>query len=96
MLKLTQTYTQKLLRVKPLEISSITGTFASDSDEVHLVAGEFGHAEELGVRQCVLPKSEEIECPANLRVQIPTVATPRASCRVDPYLDNGRIREGHL
>ena len=63
MLKLIRTHTQKLLRVKPLEISSTADTFASDSDDVHLVANKFGHAEELGVRQCVLPKSEEIECP---------------------------------
>jgi hypothetical protein len=63
MFKLTQTYIQKPLRVKPLEISSSADAIASDSDEVHLVTDEFGHAEELGVRQCVLPKSEEIECP---------------------------------
>ena len=44
-----------------MEISGIAGAFASDNDEVHLVAGEFGQAEELGVRQCDLPKSEEIE-----------------------------------
>jgi hypothetical protein len=63
MIKPIQTYTQKLLRVKPLEISSTADAFASDNDEVHLVADEFAHAEELGVRQCGLPKSEEIECP---------------------------------
>jgi hypothetical protein len=49
--------------VKPLEISSTADAFASDSDKVHLVTDEFGQAEELGVRQCDLPKSEEIECP---------------------------------
>ena len=63
MLKPIQTYTQKPLRVKPLEISSTADSIARDSDKVHLGADEFGHAEELGVRQCVLPKSEEIECP---------------------------------
>ena len=63
MLKTSQTYTHKPLRVKPLEISGTADAFASDSDEVHLVADEFGQAEELGVRQCDLPKSEEIECP---------------------------------
>ena len=46
-----------------MKISSAADTFASDSDEVHLVADEFGHAEELGVHQCDLLKSEEIECP---------------------------------
>ena len=49
--------------MKPLEISRTADTFASESDEVHLVADEFGQAEELGFRQCNLPKSEEIECP---------------------------------
>ena len=63
MLKPTQTHTQKPLRVKPLEISSTADTFASKSDEVHLVPEEIGHTEELGVHQCDLPKSEEIECP---------------------------------
>ena len=63
MLKPIQTYTQKPLRVKTLKISRTTDAIASDSDEVHLVAHEFGNAEELGVRQCKLPKSEEIECP---------------------------------
>ena len=43
-----QTYTQKPLRVKPLEISSTADAFSSGSDEVHLVADEFGQAEELG------------------------------------------------
>ena len=50
MLKPTQTHTQKPLQVKPLEISSTADAFASDNDEVHLIAGEFGQAEELGVR----------------------------------------------
>ena len=40
----------KPLRVKPLEISIIADAIASDGDEVHLVADEFGHAEELGFR----------------------------------------------
>ena len=52
-LKPIQTYTQKPLRVKPLEIYSTADAIASDSYEVHLVADEFGHAEELGVRQTV-------------------------------------------
>ena len=43
-------YTQKPLRVKPLEISGSADAFASDTDKVHLVAEEFGQAEELGVR----------------------------------------------
>ena len=49
--------------MKPLEISSTADAIANDIDEVHLVTNEFGHTEELGVCQCELPKSEEIECP---------------------------------
>ena len=56
-------YIHKPLRVKPLEISGTAHAFASDSDEVHLVADEFVQAKELGFRQYNLPKSEEIECP---------------------------------
>ena len=82
--------------MKPLEISGTAHAFASDSDEVHLVADEFVQAKELGVRRCDLPTVRKLNAPTNLRVQIPTIAAPRASCRVDPYPDNGRIREGHL
>ena len=49
--------------MKSSEISRTVEAFASDSDGVHLVVDEFGHAEELGFHQCDLPKSEEIECP---------------------------------
>ena len=49
--------------MKPLEISRTADEFSRDSDEVRLVVDEFGQAEELGFRQCDLPKSEEIECP---------------------------------
>ena len=72
----SKSYTYQSLRVKPLEISSTTDAFASDSDEVHLVADEFGQAEELGVRQCDLPTMRKLSAPTNLRVQIPTVAAP--------------------
>ena len=66
MLKLSQTYThKKLLQVKPLEISSTADAFASDSDEVHMVADEFGLAEELGVRQCELPTVRKLSALTN-------------------------------
>ena len=82
--------------MKPLEISKTADAFASASDEVHLVTDEFGQAEELGFCQCNLPTMRKLSASTNLRVQISTVAAPRASCRVDPYPDNGHIREGHL
>ena len=46
----SKSYTYQSLRVKPLEISGTDDDFASGSDKVHLVADEFGHAEELGFR----------------------------------------------
>ena len=82
--------------MKPLEIFRTADEFASNSDEVHLVADEFGQAEELGFSQHNLPKVRKLSAPTNLRIQIPTVDLPQASCRVDPYPDNGHIREGHL
>ena len=75
--------------MKPLEISGTTDEFASGNDEVHLVADEFGHAKELGFRQCDLPIVSKLSASTNLRVRILTVAAPWASCRVDPYPDNG-------
>ena len=69
MLKTSQTNTLKPLRVKPLEISNTADAFASDSDEVHLVADEFGQAEELGVRRCELPIVSKLSALTKLRVQ---------------------------
>ena len=90
-----QTYTYKNRFEKPLEIFGSAEAFSSDSDEVHLVADAFDQAEELGFRQCDLPKVRKLSARANLRVQIPIVAMSRASCRVDPYPDNVHTREGH-
>ena len=49
--------------MKPLEISYSSVTFFSDRDEVLLVADEFALTEELGIRQCGLPTSEEHDSP---------------------------------
>ena len=94
MLKPTQTHTQKPLQVNPLEISSIAYAFASDNDEVHLVAGEFGHAEELGVRSAICLQVRKLSAPTNLTVQIPTVAAPHACCWVDPILTTVESEKG--
>ena len=50
-------------RVKPLEISYSSVNFFSDRDEDLLVSEEFVLAEELGIRQCGLPTSEEHDSP---------------------------------
>ena len=55
----SKSYTYQSLRVKPLEISYSSVNFFSDRDEVLLVADEFVLTEELGIRQCGLPTSEE-------------------------------------
>ena len=55
--------------MKPLEISGIADEFASDNDEVHMVADEFGHAEELGFHQCDLHIVRKLSALTKLRVQ---------------------------
>ena len=82
--------------MKPLEISSTADAIASDSDEVHLVAEEFGTPGSWEFASAIFLKVRKLSAPMNLRVQILTVVALHASCRVDPYPDNGQIREGHL
>jgi hypothetical protein len=50
-------------RVKPLEISYSSVKFFSDRDEDLLFSEEFVLTEELGIRQCRLPTSEEHDSP---------------------------------
>ena len=59
----SKSYTYQSLRVKPLEISYSSVNFFSDRDEVLLVSEEFVLTEELGIRQCGLPTSEEHDSP---------------------------------
>ena len=59
------THTQSF-RVKPLEISYSSVIFFRDRNEVLLVSEEFVLTEELGIRQCGLPTSEEHDNPENL------------------------------
>ena len=60
---ISKSYTYQSLRVKPLEISYSSVIFFSDRDEVLLVSEEFVLTEELGIRQCGLPTSEEHDSP---------------------------------
>ena len=59
----SKSYTYQSLRVKPLEISYSSVIFFNDRDEVLLVSEEFVLTEELGIRQCGLPTSEEHDSP---------------------------------
>ena len=66
----SKSYTYQSLRVKPLEISYSSVNFFSDRDEVLLVSDEFVLTEELGIRQCGLPTSEEHDSPEEFEPQI--------------------------
>ena len=66
----SKSYTYQSLRVKPLEISYSSVIIFSDRDEVLLVSEEFVLTEELGIRQCGLPTSEEHDSPEEFEPQI--------------------------
>ena len=91
----SKSYTQSL-RVNPLEISYSSVNFFSDRDEVLLVSEEFVLTEELGIRQCGLPTSEEHDSPEEFDSQISDrcCATRQLSQNIFP--PNGYIIEGHL
>jgi hypothetical protein len=65
-----KSYTYQSFRVKPLEISYSSVKFFSDRDEVLLFSEEFVLTEELGIRQCGLPTSEEHDSPEEFDTQI--------------------------
>ena len=67
---ISKSYTYQSLRLKPLEISYISVNFFSERDEVLLVSEEFVLTEELGIRQCGLPTSEEHGSPEEFDSQI--------------------------
>ena len=67
---ISKSYTYQSLRVKPLEISYSSVNFFSDRDEDLLVSEEFVLTEELGIRQCGLPTSEEHDSPEEFDSQI--------------------------
>ena len=70
MILISKSYTYQSFRVKPLEISYSSVNFFSDRDEVLLVAEKFVLTEELGIRQCGLPTSEEYDSPEEIEPRI--------------------------
>ena len=56
--------------MKLLEISYSSVNFFSDRDAVLLVIEDFALTEELGIRQCGLPTSEEHDSPEEFDSQI--------------------------
>ena len=92
----SKSYTYQSLRVKPLEISYSSVNFFSDRDEVLLVSEEFVLTEELGIRQCGLPTSEEHDSPEEFESQISDRCCAARQLSKISYPPNGHIIEGHL
>ena len=67
---ISKSYTYQSVRVKPFEISYSSVNFFSNRNEVLLVSKEFVLTEELGIRQCGLPTSEEHDSPEEFEPQI--------------------------
>ena len=92
----SKSYTYQSLRVKPLEISYSSVIFFSDRDEVLLVSEEFVLTKELGIRQCELPTSEEIDSPKEFVSQISDRCCPMRELSQNILPPNGHVIEGHL
>ena len=82
--------------MKPLEISYSSVNFFSDRDEVLLVFEEFVLIEELGIRQCGLPTSEEHDSPEEFEPQIFDRCCATRQLSQNIYPPNGHIIKGHL
>ena len=92
----SKSYTYQSLRVKPLEISYSSVNFFSDRDEVLLASKEFVLIEELGIRQCGLPTSEEHDSPEEFDSQISDRCCAMRQLSQNIYPPNSHIIEGHL
>ena len=92
----SKSYTYQSLRVKPLEISYSSVSFFGDRDEVLLVSEEFVLTEELGIRQCELPTSEEHDSPEEFDTQNSDRCCVMRQLSQNIYPPNGHIIEGHL
>ena len=82
--------------MKPLEISYSSVIFFSDRDKVLLVSEKFVLTEELGIRQCGLPTSEEHDSPEEFDTQISDCCFAMRQLSQNIYPPNGHITEGHL
>ena len=92
----SKSYTYQSLRVKPLEISYSSVIFFSERDEVLLVSEEFVLTEELGIRQCGLPTSEEHDNHEEFDSQISDRRCATCQQSQNIYPPNGHIIEGNL
>ena len=79
-----------------MEISySLVNSF-SDRDEDFLVSEEFVLTEELGIRQCGLPTSEEHDSPEEFDSQISDRCCAMRQLSQNIFPPNSHIIEGHL
>ena len=92
----SKSYTYQFLRVKPLEISYSSVNLFSDIDEDLLVSEEFVLTEELGIRQCGLPTSEEHDSPEEFDSQTSDRCYAMRQLSRNIFPPNGNIIEGHL
>src|SRR5215216_6534255 len=89
------THTQSF-RVKPLEISYSLVNFFTERDEDLLFTEEFVLTEELGIRQCGFPTSEEHDSREELESSNIRPLLCYALAVKNIYPPNGHIIEGHL
>ena len=92
----SKSYTYQSLRAKPLEISYSSINFFSDRDKVLLVSKEFVLSEELGIRRCGFPTSEEHDSPEKFVPHISDRCCAMHQLSQNIYPSNGHIIEGHL
>lgn len=93
---ISKSYTYPIFRVKPLEISYSSVNFFSDRDEDLLFSEEFVLTEELGIRQCGLPTSEEHDSPEEFDTQISDCCCAMRQLSQNIFPPNGHLIEGHL
>ena len=87
----------KILHLPILSSEAIGNlNFFSDKDEVLLVSGEFVLTEELGIRQCGLPTSEEHDSPEEFDTQISDRCCALCHLSQNIYPPKGHIIEGNL
>ena len=79
-----------------MEISYSSVNLFSDRDEDLLVFEESIQTEELGIRQCGLPTSEEHDSPEEFDTQISDRCCAMRQLSQNIYPPNGHIIEGHL
>ena len=79
-----------------MEISYSSVNFLSDRDAVLLVTDDFALTEELGIRQCGLPTSEDHDITEEFDSQISDRCCAMRQLSQNIYPPNGHIIEGHL